>query len=348
MSRKGRALRKARLGAIGAGPLISKVKGPADVAVMIPYLLGFQPVESLVMVALAGPRKRFGPVLRVDLVDDPAMRSAQTEQIIGIAVSNRVSLVLIVAFSADCERADPMVGLVVESLAEHGVALEDAFRTDGHRWWSYVCHDPQCCSPDGVPYDAAASRVAVEAVVSGLSFAADREALRSRFTPDEAWQRDVGEVARRLRRLEPSGCTRSAAAGLGTRVAASLAEPAELSAEETAWLALAVRLWSGQERVIAMVDRSNAAQHFELWRTVMCRVPDDLLPAVGCLAAFSAWLDGRGVLASHAVDRVLAVAPAHPLAGSLAALLSQAVNPRTWDERRPRHDRDEGPPPLAG
>lgn len=339
MSRKGRALRNARPAGLGAGPPISKVRGPADVAVIIPYLLGFQPAESLVLVALEGPRKRFGPVLRVDLVDDPDLRPELTAQVVGLAVSNHVPLALVVAFSDTSERADPLVGLVVESLAEHGVGLEDAFRTDGRRWWSYVCHDPQCCNPDGVPYDAGTSRVAAEAVVSGLSFVPDREALRSRFLPEDAGLREeVGLEARFLRRTDPSVWPWSSSVPLEAKVTSALAAPSALTTREAAWLAVAVQPWAGQERAIALIDRANAAQHFELWRTVMCRVPDHLLPAVGCLAAFSAWLDGRGVLASHAVDKVLEVAPSHPFARSVATMLAQAVNPRTWPERRERRD----------
>ncbi len=93
MSRKSRTLKKARRGDARTSLPVSKMRGPGDVAVMIPYLLGFQPLESLVLVALEGARKRFGPVLRVDLVDDPDLRREQVERIVGVMGENLIELV---------------------------------------------------------------------------------------------------------------------------------------------------------------------------------------------------------------------------------------------------------------
>ena len=155
---------------------------------MIPYLFGFQPVESLVVVALEGPRKRFGPLLRIDLggdpdVADPVLAELQAEQVVAITVKHALRRVLVVAFSRGRRRADPVVQRVLNGLAAAGVAVEDAFRADGTRWWSYLCRNPLCCSPDGAVYDVGTSRVAAEAVVSGLSFEPDRDALRALLTP---------------------------------------------------------------------------------------------------------------------------------------------------------------------
>ncbi len=58
--------------------------------------------------------------------------------------------------------------------------------------------------------------------------------------------------------------------------------------------------------------------------------PDDLLGPVGSLAAFAAWLSGRGVLASHAAERVLQVEPDDPLALSVIRLCAASVNPAMW------------------
>ena len=42
--------------------------------------------------------------------------------------------------------------------------------------------------------------------------------------------------------------------------------------------------------------------------------PDDLVAPIGSLTAFAAWLTGRGVLASHAVERVLELSPGYSMA----------------------------------
>jgi hypothetical protein len=324
------------------------MRGPGDVAVMIPYLLGFQPVESLVLVSLEESRKRFGPLLRVDLVDPEEGRREQARRVVSVMSANAAGLVLVAAFSEDPGRADPMVDRVLDGLAGQGIAVEEAFRADGRRWWSYLCHNPLCCSPDGTRYDASAARVAAEAVLAGMAFAPDRDALRSHLAPDRPEVRH--EVARSVTRLGADHVIgRSKDPGtIETAVRAGLAAPTNLTSAETAWLALAVQTPDGAARAMAIAERDTAAEHYELWRTVAVRVHDDLLAPVACLAGFAAWLEGRGVLASHAVERALEVAPGHPLALLVAGLLDHAVNPRTWSDIRARQ-RDDGrfPPPAA-
>ena len=48
-------------------PTVTKVTGPGDIVVIVPYLLGFDPTDSLVVIGLEGPRLRFGPCFRLDL-----------------------------------------------------------------------------------------------------------------------------------------------------------------------------------------------------------------------------------------------------------------------------------------
>src|SRR5690349_6930299 len=43
------------------------LRGPADLAEALPYLMGFHPDDSIVMVALHGARGRFGGRLRLDI-----------------------------------------------------------------------------------------------------------------------------------------------------------------------------------------------------------------------------------------------------------------------------------------
>ncbi len=353
MSRSNRALKKARTGRQGPGRPVSKLGGPPDVIAMIPYLFGFQPVESLVVVALEGPRKRFGPLLRIDLAADPdgtdtAVAELRAEQVVAITVQHAVSRVLVAAFSRSHQRADPVVQRVLSGLVASGVAIEDAFRADGTRWWSYTCRNPMCCSPDGAVYDVGTSRVAAEAVLSGLTFEPDRDALRALFAPEPADQRDAIRIE--VDRLRGAGQAVSSGVAdpqlLRERVSRALDDPAEESPADIAWLALAVQSDVAMTAVVGMVDRSRAAAHFELWRAVLRCVDDELLPAIGCLAAFAAWLDGRGVFASHALDRVFEVAPQHSVARHIEGLLTCAVNPKTWDGSSDPMDGDE--PTIGG
>jgi hypothetical protein len=300
---------------------------------MVPFLLGFQPHESLVMVALEGPRKRFGPVMRLDLADDPSELRSQLGTMLRVLHVNRVDRVLLAAFSDMPLRADPLVRHVLDRLTARGVAVEDAFRVDGQRWWSYVCTNPSCCSPDGTPYDVQSSRVAADAVLAGMAKAADRNSLRALFAQATMERRrEVAVHAALLRRVDPTLQPWAAAVELLDKLPQLWESSRPPSASVVAWLALAVQSFVGQEVALGVVDRTSAERAFDLWREVTSLVADDLLPSVGCITAFCAWLGGRGVLASHALDRVFEIAPRHPLGCDIYALLARAVNPRTWDD----------------
>src|SRR3954453_6232412 len=82
----------------GPGLPVAKVKSPADAVAMIPYVLGFEPHESVVVVSLRGPRRRFGPIIRGDGVDT-VHAEARVEYIVQAVAIQDPAAVLVVAFS---------------------------------------------------------------------------------------------------------------------------------------------------------------------------------------------------------------------------------------------------------
>ena len=120
-------------------------------------------------------------------------------------------------------------------------------------------------------------------------------------------------------------------ADVTAQVGAALGRENSLSVVQIAELAVAVQDIRNRDQAWALMTRSTAERHFDLWREVMQSVPDALLPPVGALAAFAAWLSGHGVLASHAADRVLAVDESHSMARLVVEALQASLNPNSWD-----------------
>ena len=117
-------------------------------------------------------------------------------------------------------------------------------------------------------------------------------------------------------------------------ITAALHNPSNLNVERIAELAVAVQQIRGRDEAWAMMTRANAERHLRLWRAVMQSVPDALLPPVGALAAFAAWLSGNGVLASHAAERVVGVDESYSMATLIIDALRASLNPNTWDTFR--------------
>jgi Domain of unknown function (DUF4192) len=293
---------------------------------MIPYIFGFTPAESLVLIALEGPRKRFGPSMRMDLVTDPADVLDQARYTAGLACRQGFRQVMVFGFGAAVEPAHSVLGAVRSELTAAGVDVLDAVRADGTRWWSLMCTNERCCPRAGTPYDVDSSRVAAEAVLAGLQRAPDRDSLRAQVAAV-----DTGRQAAVARAAAKRGRT----VDVTTLVNVALNRTELLSTDEVAALASAVQEVRDRDRAWAMMSRPTAGLHFRLWRTVMQSVPDELLCPVGSLAAFAAWLSGSGVLASHAAERVLAVDPEYSMALLVVEALHTCLHPDSWESVRP-------------
>ena len=320
-----------------ATPGVLRLGDPGDVVVMIPYLLGFDPVDSLVLVALEGPRRRVGPCCRIDLVDggDPAEVRQQVDFLLGLVARHGFGPVLLVAYTGDALRAEAVLRPLLAGLARVGVEVLDAVRADGHRWWSLTCTS-SCCGPAGTPYDPTSARVAAEAVVAGLSRAPDRDALRAQFEPVPTSRRALAAALRSARRRRGRGEVDVPA--LVGRLLPLARTPAghDLTRlpgpdlDAAADLLLAVQSLPLRDEAWVLMRRGDAADHFTLWRALMQAAPDALMAPPGSLTAFAAWLSGRGVLATHAAERVRRVSPDYRLADLVLQLCDRGVDPASW------------------
>lgn len=331
MGRASRRMRRARASTTKEAPTVTKLRSPVDAIAVVPYLLGFHPLESLVVVALMGERGRLGPTLRVDLVDDPAHQEAFAEQVVSAMTRNGVRRVLFVIFSTHPEVADPIGELVADRFRAVGVDIEEGLRADGERWWSYSCTSPCCAVPGGTPYDAATSPAAADAVLAGMSAAPDRESLRELLAPAALDVR--ADVAAEIAVLEARGpCPRWTPVELAARLERASADPEAMTAAEIGWLGLAAQDEDARSLLLAASDRCAAEAAYDVWRHVTRHVDETLLPGPGSLAALAAWLSGRGALAWHAVELVQSVDSSEPLTRLVSTLLISATDPRCWPD----------------
>jgi hypothetical protein len=316
------------------------LRDPGDVIAMVPYVLGFTPVDSLVMVALVGQRKRLGACLRLDLPHSAADGSAVARYLVGVAVAHHFGTVLLVAFTADERRATAVMQPLRRGLAVGRIKVADALRADGQRWWSYTCHDPACCSPDGTPYDPDSTRVAAEAVVAGLTRAPDRDSLRTGLEPlsEQARLDALRECAARADAIKAGDVAFPRSEDVDALQRRHTAAPGEMPIGDAATLLLAMQDPLLRDAAWAGLSRTGATDQLELWRHVMRTAPDELLAPVGALTGFAAWLAGQGALAWHAVERVESVSPGDPMCVLLRGILGAAVSPEIWDRlpERPR------------
>ena len=107
------------------------------------------------MLGIGGPHARIRLAFRYDLPDPPDDGLAADIAAHAATVLRRQHLTMAIAVGYGLGRTvTPVVDVVATALREAGIAVQDVLRVEGGRYWSYLCGDPACCPPDGVPFDS--------------------------------------------------------------------------------------------------------------------------------------------------------------------------------------------------
>ncbi|MFD6662768.1 DUF4192 domain-containing protein [Micromonospora chalcea] len=183
------------------------VRSPADMVAAVPYLLGFHPADSVVVVAVRGRRVVFAA--RGDLPAPGADPGPAARHLAQVVARQDADAATVVGYGP-ATRVTGVVDAIGDALTAAGLVVLDALRVTDGRWWSYLCAEPSCCPPEGTPYDPAASQVSAAAVFAGQVALPDRAALAAQVSPVD------GPVRLAMRRATSRARLRLAALTGGT------------------------------------------------------------------------------------------------------------------------------------
>ncbi|MFD0884059.1 DUF4192 domain-containing protein, partial [Streptosporangium algeriense] len=153
---------------------------PQDVLGAVPYLVGFHPSDSLVVIGLKGrpPRCRLRLTVRWDLPLAPPGPGG----LLPLLAEEGITQVIAIGYGPGT-LVTPAMDLTVGLFRQSGVTVVDALRAEGGRYWSYLCSRAGCCPADGTPYDPETGVIAAKAVVRGLVALPDRQTLERSLDP---------------------------------------------------------------------------------------------------------------------------------------------------------------------
>jgi hypothetical protein len=347
---------------------------PTDLLAAVPYLLGFHPADSVVVIGLSGTRVVF--TARADLPPPgapPDQAVALADQLGEVLAGQSVDTALIIGYG-DGATVTRTVMPLRDAVRGYGLAVGEMLRADGGRYWSYLCTSAQCCPAEGTPYDVTATEVAAVATYAGQVALPDRAALERSLAPIDGAEREAVERATELAARElaadaadlgqdadPAGRGSRGRAGADRRRAGvqalalalhRYADGGRLGDDELARLTLLLARIDVRDlcwaRITIAGDR--LATHLALWTDVTRRARADLVPAPATLLGYAAWRAGNGALAWIAVQRALQANPAYALAQLLGEALDRAIPPSLLDERpvgRRRRRRRDRPAPTG-
>ena len=300
-------------------PATLRAKNPADLLAMVPYLLGFHPEDSVVLVSLGAAGT---PVhARQDLPADPTRSPRWSHDLARSPSAPAVDRVAWSSTPTTSSSADAVGRELSRVLGDAGAGSPLAcVRADGERWYCLGDGDGSCrgtARPSGTPYDLARHPLTLEAVLDGR-VRARQPARRSR---DSLVGDDPDEVERGRRPRDRRGGRRGAPLAGPDRVAApapgrsrgagcSTGSAGSSTTGGGSTATTSAGWWSRSARVEvrdvawAQMSRADAARHVDLWRDVVRRSPARAAwPHRRPCSAFAAWLAGDGALAWCAVER---------------------------------------------
>jgi hypothetical protein len=318
----------------------------AGVLAVIPYLLGFHPSNSLVVIGIEPPGGQIKLAFRYDLPDppDPDLAGEIAAHAIAILGRQQIGVVIAVGYGPGT-LVTPVIELLRAGLEDTAIKLRDLVRVADGRYWSYLCGNPLCCPAEGVPFDALAHPAAAALTTAGIPAYPDRASLSRSLAPlsgaaAELMSEATGRALQRAERLLTEGM-RSASGDVAGRAAAgdamrpfiqagrqavrdaiaSYRGGGRLTDDQLAWLTVVLADLRVRDDAWARMDPGHRQAHLRLWTDVVRRACAPYVPAPASLLAFTAWQSGDGALANIAIERALAADPGY----SMALLLAEAV-----------------------
>ncbi|MEV0224044.1 DUF4192 domain-containing protein [Streptomyces sp. NPDC050704] len=189
-------------GASGAEHQVT-LRTPAELADALPYLLGYRPEDSIVLVALhdRDGRGRFGGRARLGIpghADDwPSVAEQLTHGLVKGSERRGAFPESMVAFLCQepkdgesgrdvMERLRPLAQLLRTACGVLDVPVVEALCISDGRFWSYCCPSEHCCPLDGTPMGLPGTSVlAAAATYAGLQVRGTLRELRARLAPWE-------------------------------------------------------------------------------------------------------------------------------------------------------------------
>lgn len=307
-----------------------RLSSPADVLSAVPYLFGFHPADSAVVIGLNGKQVAFQ--LRADLADAEPDPAVYAEHLAGLVAAQGVSQALVVGYGP-MERTEPPLTALGAALRRRDIRVLDLIRADDGRYWSLMCTEEDCCPLAGRPYDTGSTAFAAAAVVAGLVAEPTRADLAKRFEPvsflagvavDRACDRAAARLDAAHQDPEPLRSLRESLTETLTGALAEMTAGALPDDDTCAWLDALVCLIPLRDEAWREIrgDHDTIRTNLELWSHVCRRTGLAFSAAPAALAAYAAWRLGDGALAHTALDRANAVDPDY----SLSQLIRQALD----------------------
>ena len=294
---------------------------PQDLLLTIPFLLGFHPQDSLVVLSLTSER-RLARVMRTEVIV-PNERDAVRELIGALAWQNIEDVMLVAYTSGD---GLSFLEMCENEIKSAGFSLIESIVVNETHWISRLC-EKECgsCLHEGNPLPAFdSSRIAFEHVIRGhVMPCASEHDLANTLAQVGGPIPSMGEVL-----------PLPVAAALLRRVWERWQVSRTLFPAEIGPTLLALENLALRDFAITMHKSRQLLDAVELWRTLLTQAPFGYRAPVACLLAATSYEAGEGGLARLALDEAEKDDPEYSLAGLLKRVMESGWPPEAFTRMR--------------
>ncbi|CAN2236448.1 DUF4192 domain-containing protein [Candidatus Planktophila dulcis] len=317
---------------------MTTLTSPHDLLAAIPFLIGYHPQNSLVLVALKD--EAVGMAMRVDMPSD--LQASGYDLLASHFLRDEADGAFVVAY-VEAGAVDPENVLINTSaaLVRAGIDIKESLIVRDNRFRSMLCSDLTCCPPEGsVVPDLDSSRIAAEHVIAGHPMPFESvdglvqsiAAVPSSF--ESVWQDEVhafwvSSDSEEIQELQRDGATAIIDLAGEYREGRG-AEDRELTARVIG------RLSDIQVRDFALGSHTDesADYYWVMWRDLLRIAPRGFVAPVACLFAAMAYERGEGALAHKGLDRALGDDDQYSLAHLLRRVFTAGWPPQSFSAMR--------------
>ena len=315
-----------------ASPMTT-ITNPVDLISAVPFLIGYQPDSSIVLMALEADA--ISLAIRIDF---PKSLSENEAQSLVERLNDCVDVLLVSYIPSDCHDSEATLRPLIEALLKSGKELRESIVVVAGRWRSMVCTDSTCCPIEGSPLpELENSRIAAEEITQGkpLPFASLREmALSIDSSSDSKLLTEISLLKEIDYEIDPIPLQREGANSIVDFIQDFRCDGICRDRRLVARVLVRLKDLQVRDYALGIMSDEESDLFFAAWRWLTKSAPTGFIAAPATLFAVSCYERGDGALANLALKKAFDDHPDYPLALLLQKVFQSGQSPALFRSLR--------------
>ena len=311
---------------------MTTVTSPTDLLAAVPFLIGYQPSDAIVLMALQD--ESITMAIRVDF---PESITEDEASALARKFEGSDGALLVFYIPDACDDAEEVIRPLSEALISLDIPLRESLIIVGDRWRSLICSDESCCPIEGSPLpELIESRITAEEISRGKPLPyRDLAEMTGSLSPriDEVIVEMISRIPAIDYENDPTSQQRDGANSVLDFLHDFKID--RICRDKRLVATVLVRLKDLQVRDFALGSMDQESDlYFDAWRWLLTKAPAGYIAAPATLLAVAAYERGDGALANVALNKAKADQPNYSLIELLEQLFRSGKPPTIFAELR--------------